>query len=98
MSIALLIWLNFLREYNEAIEALTVLKMFNETSMAGGLQAWTLNPNFKKNYKMAVLGGYVNIYFIIMNVLIILSIGINNIGFEIFIIWYFVIWARKFYR
>lgn len=44
-------------EYNEAIEALTVLKMFNETSMAGGLQAWTLNPNFKKNYKMAVLGG-----------------------------------------
>jgi len=45
------------RENLTASNALTELKIWDETSIPGGLSAWDLNPFFKRNLKIAWMGG-----------------------------------------
>lgn len=47
------------REHKEAVEALTELKIWKESSATGGLAVWELNPIFKKHVRVALLGGLV---------------------------------------
>jgi transcription initiation factor TFIIH subunit 4 len=46
-----------IRENSTACETLTELKIWSEASISGGLTAWDLNPSFKRNLKIAWLGG-----------------------------------------
>jgi transcription initiation factor TFIIH subunit 4 len=51
---------SFLNSENLAsCEALTELKIWSESSISGGLIAWDLNASFKRNLKVAWLGGFV---------------------------------------
>jgi transcription initiation factor TFIIH subunit 4 len=45
------------RENSAACDSLTELKIWSEASISGGLAAWDLNPSFKRNLKIAWLGG-----------------------------------------
>lgn len=45
------------KENLAACEALTELRIWTEASISGGLTAWDLNPSFKRNLKIAWLGG-----------------------------------------
>jgi hypothetical protein len=47
----------FYRENLEACNTLSELKIWAEASIPGGLSAWDLNPFFKRNLKIAWLGG-----------------------------------------
>jgi rhodanese-related sulfurtransferase len=47
----------FLRENLAACNSLTELKIWAIASLPGGLAAWDLNPFFKRNLKIAWLGG-----------------------------------------
>lgn len=52
-------WLSkaYAKEHKEAVEALTELKIWKESSATGGLAVWELNPIFKKHVRVALLGG-----------------------------------------
>uniref|UniRef100_A0A8D9DV28 General transcription factor IIH subunit 4 n=1 Tax=Cacopsylla melanoneura TaxID=428564 RepID=A0A8D9DV28_9HEMI len=45
------------KEHKEATDTLTELRVWNEASVPGGMSAWILNPIFKRNAKVALLGG-----------------------------------------
>ena len=40
----------------KASDALTLLRLWNSTSMPGGLEAWMLNGTFRANLRMALSG------------------------------------------
>ncbi|KAL1140221.1 hypothetical protein AAG570_000153 [Ranatra chinensis] len=44
-------------EHVEVVKVLSDLKVWQEASIPGGLAGWILNPTFKKNAKVAILGG-----------------------------------------
>ncbi|XP_059481929.1 general transcription factor IIH subunit 4 [Neocloeon triangulifer] len=45
------------KEHLEVVGVLTELRVWQETSLTGGLTGWILNSTFKKNMKIALLGG-----------------------------------------
>ncbi|KAK9507244.1 hypothetical protein O3M35_007148 [Rhynocoris fuscipes] len=45
------------KEHSDVTKVLTDLHVWHEESIPGGLAAWVLNPVFKKNFKIAMLGG-----------------------------------------
>jgi transcription initiation factor TFIIH subunit 4 len=45
------------KEHSEAVEALNSLWIWNDHPLAGGLPGWILNPKFRHNLKVALLGG-----------------------------------------
>ncbi|KAJ1530657.1 hypothetical protein ONE63_005529 [Megalurothrips usitatus] len=45
------------KEHNEVIKVLSELRVWQEAAIPGGLPGWILNPIFKKNCRMALLGG-----------------------------------------
>jgi len=47
----------YCREQKLAVTALTNLRVWHEETMAGGLQGWKMNQIFRKNMKVALLGG-----------------------------------------
>lgn len=52
-------WLgqHFVKQHLEAVEALCELHVYMELPVPGGLPGWVLNPTFRKNLKVALLGG-----------------------------------------
>jgi transcription initiation factor TFIIH subunit 4 len=46
-----------IRENMIACNSLTELKIWSTSQVPGGLSAWELNPFFKRNLKIAWLGG-----------------------------------------
>ncbi|XP_072024475.1 general transcription factor IIH subunit 4-like [Amphiura filiformis] len=44
-------------EHREAVELLSVLRLWHDSSLPGGLPGWLLNPIFRTNLKTALLGG-----------------------------------------
>lgn len=47
----------FFSEQKLAVTALTDLRVWHEETMTGGLQGWALNQTFRRNMKIALLGG-----------------------------------------
>jgi transcription initiation factor TFIIH subunit 4 len=45
------------REHVQVVAVLSELRVWQETSLTGGLTGWILNVTFKKNMKVALLGG-----------------------------------------
>ncbi|RZF43990.1 hypothetical protein LSTR_LSTR007262 [Laodelphax striatellus] len=45
------------QEHKEVASTLSELRVWQEASIQGGLPGWILNPTFKKNAKIALLGG-----------------------------------------
>ncbi|XP_030764948.1 general transcription factor IIH subunit 4 [Sitophilus oryzae] len=48
---------SFAREHNYVTKVLTELNVWMEGSLPGGLIGWILSPTFKRNLKIALLGG-----------------------------------------
>lgn len=44
-------------DYKVAINTLTSLRIWNESALPGGLTGWMLNPTFRHNLKIGLLGG-----------------------------------------
>ncbi|CAG2237501.1 general transcription factor IIH subunit 4-like [Mytilus galloprovincialis] len=53
------LWVNskYQDEQKQAVTALTDLRVWHEETMTGGLQGWKMNQTFRKNMKIALLGG-----------------------------------------
>ncbi|XP_046387995.1 general transcription factor IIH subunit 4 [Ischnura elegans] len=45
------------KEHLEVVQILNELRVWQEAAIPGGLPGWILNPTFKKNLKIALLGG-----------------------------------------
>lgn len=45
------------KDHSAVVEVLSELRVWQEASLPGGLTGWILNPTFKKNMKIALLGG-----------------------------------------
>lgn len=45
------------REHDECVSVLAGLRLWHSQHLQGGLQGYLLNPVFKENLKMALLGG-----------------------------------------
>jgi len=46
-----------INEHSQAVDALNLLWIWNDSPMPGGLPGWILNPKFRHNLKVALLGG-----------------------------------------
>lgn len=49
--------IGFSREHNEVCTSLNELSVWQEAVIPGGLPGWILSAKFKKNLKVALLGG-----------------------------------------
>lgn len=49
--------MEYFREHHIVSKALTELSVWQEAGIPGGLLGWILSPTFKKNLKIALLGG-----------------------------------------
>lgn len=49
--------LSFNRDHTKATSTLRDLVIWRTATIPGGLPAWELTPTFKKNLKIAILGG-----------------------------------------
>lgn len=47
----------FRRTHADVAKVLTDLRVWQEAAIPGGLPGWSLNGTFKKNIKIALLGG-----------------------------------------
>ncbi|XP_067002573.1 general transcription factor IIH subunit 4 [Anabrus simplex] len=47
----------FALEHNQVSDVLSSLRVWQEAAIPGGLPGWILNPTFKKNLRIALLGG-----------------------------------------
>jgi hypothetical protein len=45
------------REHNEVAQVLSGLRVWQEAAIPGGLPGWIMNSAFKRNMKIALLGG-----------------------------------------
>jgi transcription initiation factor TFIIH subunit 4 len=45
------------REHNEVSQVLSGLRVWQEAAIPGGLPGWIMNSAFKRNMKVALLGG-----------------------------------------
>jgi transcription initiation factor TFIIH subunit 4 len=45
------------REHNEVAQVLSGLRVWQEAAIPGGLPGWIMNSAFKRNMKVALLGG-----------------------------------------
>lgn len=50
-------FISLFRQHLEAVEALCELHIYMEYPVPGGLPGWVLNATFRKNIKVALLGG-----------------------------------------